>query len=103
MAREHLPLDIIDILEHLGKANDIPFNQLYTLAENCADCYYSKVIKTLILLIKRQFADRQTLLVNTAHALKFLEEYRDRQAQLWTVLCKYHNLPDQLEHLKSSL
>ena len=51
MSREHLPLDIIDILERLEKADNIPFNQLYTLAENCADHYYSKVIKTLILLI----------------------------------------------------
>ena len=26
--KEHLPGDIIDILEHLGKADNIPFNQL---------------------------------------------------------------------------
>ena len=32
LAREHLPLDIIDILECLGKTDNIPFNQLYTLA-----------------------------------------------------------------------
>ena len=38
--------------------------------------------------------DRQTLLVNTAHSLKFPEEYADRQAQIWKVLQKYHNLPD---------
>ena len=31
--------------------------------------------------------------------LKFLEEYADRQAQIWKVLCKYHNLPDDLEDL----
>ena len=86
IAREHLPLDIIEILECLGKVHNIPFNQLYTLAENCADHYYSKVIKTLVLLIKWQFTDRQILLVNTAHALKFLEEYGDRQVQLWMVL-----------------
>ena len=65
LAREHLPSDIIDILERLGKADNIPFNQLYYIAENCADRYYSKVIKTFVFLIKRQFADRQTLLVNT--------------------------------------
>ena len=29
LAKEHLPADIIDILEWLGKADDIPFNQLY--------------------------------------------------------------------------
>ena len=81
LAREHLPSDIIGILERLGKADNIPFNQLYSIAKNCTDRYYSKVIKTFILLIKRQFADRQTLPVNTAHSLKFLEEYADRQTQ----------------------
>ena len=29
--KEHLPGDIIDILEHLGKVDNIPFNQLYNL------------------------------------------------------------------------
>ena len=45
--------------------------------------------------------DTQTLLVNTAHSLKFLEEYADRQAQIWKVLRKYHNLPDEVEDLHS--
>ena len=45
--------------------------------------------------------DRQTLLVNTTHSLKFLEEYADRQTQLWKVLQKYHNLPDEVEDLHS--
>ena len=31
-AKEHLPSDIINILELLGKADNIPFNQLYNLA-----------------------------------------------------------------------
>ena len=44
LAKEHLPADIIDILERLGKADNIPFNQLYYIAENCTDHYYSKVI-----------------------------------------------------------
>ena len=101
LAREHLPSDIIDILERLGKADNIPFNQLYYIAKNCTDRYYSKVIKTFILLIKRQFADRQTLLVNTAHSIKFLEEYADRQAQVWKVMRKYHNLPDEVDDLHS--
>ena len=61
------------------------------------DRYYSKVIQTFVFLIKTQFADRQTLLINTAHLLKFLEEYADMQAQIWKVLCKYHNLPDNVE------
>ena len=37
LAKEYLPGDIIDILERLGKADNIPFNQLYYIAENCAD------------------------------------------------------------------
>ena len=45
-AKGHLPGDIINILELLGKADNIPFNQLYNLAEDCADRYYTKVIHT---------------------------------------------------------
>ena len=78
LAKEHLPGDIVDILERLSKADNIPFNQLYYIVENCADHYYSKVIETFAALLKHQFADRQ-LLVNTAWSLKFLEEYVDRQ------------------------
>ena len=37
LARQHLPVDIINILEHLGKVDNIPFNQLYYIAENCVD------------------------------------------------------------------
>ena len=37
--------------------------------------------------------------MNTAHSLKFLEDYADRQTQLWQVLQKYHTLPDKLEDL----
>ena len=65
LAKEHLPGDIIDILERLGKADNIPFNQLYYIAENCADHYYSKVIETFVSILKCQFANRQLLLVNT--------------------------------------
>ena len=39
--KEHLPKDIITILERLGKVD----NMLYYLAENCVDCYYTSVIK----------------------------------------------------------
>ena len=99
LAKEHLPSDIIDILERLGKVDNIPFNQLYYIAENCVDRYYSKVIQAFISIIKRQFADRQTLLVNTAHSLKFLEDYANRQAQICKILCKYHNLPDEVADL----
>ena len=64
-AREHLQKDIIQILECLGKVDSTPFDKLYYLAENCADCYYTKVIKTLIKLIKQNTSDRQTVLVNS--------------------------------------
>ena len=33
-AREHLPGDIINILELLGKVDNIPLNQLYNFAED---------------------------------------------------------------------
>ena len=78
LAKEHLPGDIINILERLGKADNIPFNQLYYITKNCADHYYSKVIETFIALLKRQFADWQLLLINTARSLKFLKDYTDR-------------------------
>ena len=99
LAKQILLADIIDILECLGKADNIPFNQLYYIAKNCVDRYYSKVIETFVTIIKRQFTNRQTLLVNTAHSLKFLEEYSDRQAQIWKFFYKHHNIPDDIEDL----
>ena len=57
-AKEHLPSDIINILELLGKADNIPFNQPYNLAEDCTDRYYTKVIKTLTHLLKNSFHNR---------------------------------------------
>ena len=74
-AKEHLPGDNIDILKCLGKADNIPFNQLYHLVEECADRYYTTVIQTLTHLMKNSFHDRQLILVNTARTLKFLESY----------------------------
>ena len=62
-AKEHLPKDIINILELLGKTDNIPFNQLYNLAKDCADRYYTKDIKTLTHLLKSSFHDRQLVLV----------------------------------------
>ena len=44
LAKEHLPGDIFDILERLGKADNIPFNQLYYIAENCADLLLVKAV-----------------------------------------------------------
>ena len=99
LAKEHLPGDIIDILERLGKVDNIPFNQLYYITENCADHYYSKVIETFVSILKCQFADRQLLLVNTAQSLKFLEEYMDRQAQIWKFFQKHQTIPEDIQDL----
>ena len=99
LAKDHLPDNIIDILERLSKADHIPHNQLYYIAENCADCYYSKVIETFVALLKWQFADRQLLLVNTTRSLKFLEEYTDRQALIWQIFRKHENIPDDISDL----
>ena len=101
--KEHLPGDIIDILSHLRKVDNIPFNQLYSLAEDCTDRYYTKVIQMLTRLMKSSFHDRQLVLINTARALKFLESYASRQTKLWKVLSKYHNLPDHFHDLKTTL
>ena len=98
-AKEHLPQDIVNILELLGKADNIPFNQLYNLVQDCADSYYTKVINTLTDLLKCTFTDRQTVLVNTVRALKFLESYSDRQTKLWKVLTKYYKLSDHFHDL----
>ena len=102
-AKEHLPKDIINILELLDKADNIPFNQLYNLAEDCVDRYYTKVIKTLTQLLKSSFHDRQLVLVNTARALKFLESYAARQTKLWKVLSKYDRLLDHFHDLQTTL
>ena len=99
LAKEHLPGDIIDILERLGKADNIPFNQLYYTAKNCADHYYSKVIETFVTLLKCQFADHQLLLVNTARSLKFLKDYVDRQAQIWKIFQKHKMIPNNIQDL----
>ena len=99
LAKEHLPADIIDILERLGKADNIPFNQLYYIAKNCTDCYYSKVIETFVPLLKYQFADRQLLLVNTARSLKFLEDYVYHQGQIWKIFQKHQTIPDDIQDL----
>ena len=99
LTKDHLPGDIIDILRRLGKADNIPHNQLYYIAENCADHYYSKVIETFLALLKWQFADRQLLLINTTRSLKFLEEYADRQVLIWQIFRKHQNIPDDISDL----
>ena len=87
LAKQHLLADIVDILECLGKADNIPFNQLYYIVENCADRYYTK------------FSGHQLLLVNTARCLKFFEEYSDQQSQIWKIFHKHHNILDDLQDL----
>ena len=99
LAKQHLLVDIIDILECLGKADNIPFNQLYYITENCTDRYYTKVIETFVSTIKRQFADCQLLLVNTACCLMFLEEYSHQQSQIWKIFHKHHTIPEDLQDL----
>ena len=99
LAKQHLPADIIDILECLGKADNILFNQLYYIAENCADRYYSKVIETFVSILKHQFADHQVLLVNTARSLKFLEEYADCQSQIWKIFQKHQTILEDFQDL----
>ena len=99
LAKQHLPADIINILEHLGKADNIPFSQLYYIAKNCADHYYSKVIETFVSILKCQFADCQILLVNTAYSLKFLEEYTDCQSQIWKIFQKHQTIPEDFQDL----
>ena len=86
-------------MERLGKADNIPFKQLYYIAENCTDHYYSKVIETFVTLLKCQFADRQLLLVNTARSLKFLRDYADHQAQIWKIFQKHQTIPDDIQDL----
>ena len=73
--KDHLLGDIINIMAHLVKVDNIPFNQLYSLVEGRADRYYTRVIQALTHLMKNSFHDRQLILVNTARALKFLKSY----------------------------
>ena len=51
-AQEHLPQNIIRILERLGKVETTPFDKPYYLVENCEDHYYTKVIQTFVKIIK---------------------------------------------------
>ena len=96
-AKDHLPT----ILERLGKVDNTPFDKLYYLVESCADCYYTSIIKTFIEIIKWSVTDRQIVLVNTTRALKYLEDFGQKQSQLFTVLEKHHSLPDNSENLQS--
>ena len=48
-AKDHLSQDTVTIIERLGKVGNTPFDKLYYLAENCADHYYTSVIKTFVM------------------------------------------------------
>ena len=50
--------------------------------------------------MKHSATDCQIVLINTARALKYLEDFGEWQSQLFTVLEKYHLLPDNLENLQ---
>ena len=65
-AKDHLPKDIITILERLGKVDNMPFDKLYYLAENCADQYYTYYQN----IHRNHKMERQIVLVNMARALK---------------------------------
>ena len=49
--------------------------------------------------MKCQFADRQLLLVNTARRLKFIEQYADRQAQIWKIFQKHQMISEDIQDL----
>ena len=100
-AKKHLPKDIITILQRLGKVDNMPFDKLYYLAENYTDHYYTSVIKTIMEITKWSVTDCQIVLVNTARASKYLEDFGQRQSQLFKILEKYHLLPDDFENLQS--
>ena len=53
--------------------------------------------------MKSSFTNRQTILVDIARVLKFLESYGTRQTKLWKVLTKYDTLPDHFHDLQTTL
>ena len=65
------------------------------------DHYYTSVIKTFIEIIKCSATDHQIVLANMARTLKYLEDFGQRQSQLFKVLEKYHLLPDNIKNLQS--
>ena len=65
------------------------------------NCFYASVIKTFIEIIKPSVTDCQIVLVNMARALKYLEDFDQRQSQLFKVLEKYHILPYNFKNLQS--
>ena len=91
----------INELLGLSSCEDHVSTSLQTLDGQYMDHYYASVIKTLVEIIKCSATDCQIVLVNMARALKYLEDFGQRQSQLFKVLEKYHLLPDNLENLQS--
>ena len=52
-------------------------------------------------IIKWSVTDHQIVLVNMARALKYLEDFGQKQSQLFKVLEKYHPVPDNFKNLQS--
>ena len=65
------------------------------------DHFYTSVIKIFVEIIKCSVTDHQIVLVNMARALKYLEDFSQRQSKLFKVLEKYHLPPDNFENLQS--
>ena len=92
LAKEHLPgniVDILEILERLGKADNIPFNQLYYIAKNCAHHYYSKVIETFVALLKRQEVRH---IGKNSTDIDLLEQEQDRCRVTYSRRLRKHNV-----------
>ena len=89
LAKQHLPADIIDIFECLGKVDNISFNQLCYIMENCMDQYYSKVIETF---------------VATSHNIQNIQTSLNVQQMYFSTLCShinniYSKLSELLKHI----
>ena len=59
---KHLPGNIINILSHLRKVDNIPFNQLYSLTEDCVDRYYIKKFADVLPPRNKYFFTPKTLI-----------------------------------------
>ena len=111
--------DYLEFIQHPGQKGDECSVYLLTRMGNRAICVITKTGYwstfeggpeeadiNLMYLGRSVFwdtsaTDRQIVLVNTARILKYLEDFGQRQSQLFTVLEKYHLVPDNLENLQS--
>ena len=79
----------------------IPHLINFTISQKLCRLLLHQHHKTFVNIVKRGATDRQIVLVSTARALKYLEDFRQRQLQLFILLEKYHLFPDSLENLQS--